>query len=139
LNDQLKGIVVALILVTVVALAAAFGSSAKIRGAGRRIGVLRAQVEKLSQTNDALEQELKQTQEKLHQEEGVTKGLKETLAQEQLKNQAVTEQLQRLAQDQRAATKNAQIPVTIASSATTNQTSAVKTAIPRKNFSGKSR
>ena len=139
MNDPLKGIAVALILVALVALAAAFGSSAKVKGAGRQIGGLRAQVEKLTQTSNALAQELKQTQEKLHEQEGVNKSLKETFAREQLKNQALTEQLQRLAQDQRAATKNAPIPVTIASSTTTNEESSYKATIPRKNFSGKNR
>jgi len=122
-----------------VALAAAFGSSGKARGAGRQIGALRAQVEKLAQVNGFLEQELKQTQEKLRQEEGVTKSLKESCALEQLKNQALTEQIQRLVQDQRAATTNAQIPVTIASSTTPNETSAYKTTLPKKNFSSKNR
>jgi len=120
-------------------LAAAFGSSRKVRGAGRQIGGLRAQVEKLTQVNGLLEQQLKQTQEELRQEEGVTKSLKESCSNELLKNQALTEQIQRLVQDQRAATKNAKIPVTIASSATTNETTVYKTTLPRKNFSGKNR
>lgn len=96
MDEKAKGLTVALVVVTLAALFVAFGSSAKARSTGNRSAAVKKDLDRLTQTTKSLEENLRGVQEKYNQETVVTADLKEALAQEQLKNQALTEEIQRL-------------------------------------------
>ncbi len=134
MNDQMRGITIALALVAVAALLTAFGSSLKAKGASRQIGALRGEIEKLTQTKNTLEAELHQTKERYDQETALSKNLKETLFQEQAKNQTLAEEVERQ-QQKLAQERDAE---TTTSNYTTSKGGTSKATASR-NFSGKSR
>ncbi len=96
MDEHARGLTIALIVVTLVALGVSFVSGSKARRGNQQRAGLQSQIEKLTQANKALEESLKERQEQYAQETVMTKSLKEALVQEQLKNQVLTEELQRV-------------------------------------------
>lgn len=123
MDERARGLIVALTVVTLVALGVSFVSGSKARRGNQQRAGLQSQIEKLTQANKALEESLKEREEKYAQETVMTKNLKEALVQEQLKNQVLTEELQRLEKKSSRDTSAA----SHAKIATTNITPASKT------------
>ncbi len=93
-----KNITLILILVTVVSLLLAVTFAAKRKEALDKYAALEAQVNKLMVQNQALESSLKETVAKLQEAQATTDNLKTALAQEQLKNQSLTTELEKVTQ-----------------------------------------
>lgn len=93
-----KNITLILILITVVSLLLAVTFAAKRKEALGKYAALEAQVNKLMVHNQALESNLKETITKLQESQTTTDSLKTALAQEQLKNQSLTTELEKVTQ-----------------------------------------
>ena len=85
MDERARGLMVALILVTVGALGVSFFASTRAKGVRRRL-------QKLTQTNRSLQTELTQAQQKYSREAASVQELQEALAQEQARNQAPAKQ-----------------------------------------------
>ncbi len=90
-GSPVRGFTVALTLVAAAALSVSFYSAAKARSSRREIGTLKTQTHQLTQTNQSLEANLRETRERLAREETTANELKEALAQEQSKSKALAE------------------------------------------------
>ena len=95
MDDRLRGFTIALTLVALAALSVSFLSAAKAKNNKRELISLRAETQRLKQENQSLEASLQQTQQKFVRQEKTERELKDVLAREQLKNQTLTEQLQK--------------------------------------------
>ncbi len=90
-----RGTFIALVLVTLAALTVAFGSSVKARRIRHQTAGLKNQVKELSQAKTALEQTMHEKDAVCLEQIQGAEGVREALVQEQQKNKALTEQLQR--------------------------------------------
>lgn len=94
----MRGVTVALIVVALGALGVSFYSSARARSTYAQTRTLRAQMSKVLQEKQALEQNLRDAQARYDQESGVTQELKTALAHQQERYEALAEQLEGNAQ-----------------------------------------
>ena len=95
MGERGRGVTLALAFVALSALLVSFISSSKAKGIEQQIEALKADKEKLGQTRETLERSLREARERYAQETLVTQNLKNALAQEQLKNRALADELQR--------------------------------------------
>lgn len=85
----------ALLIVAVAALTVAYASSFKAKNIHRQAVAMKSEMDMLKQAKQELEKQLDETEQKYTREASTTQGLNEALAQEQLKNEALAEQLER--------------------------------------------
>ena len=103
----MRGMALALVIVTMSALSVSFFSSFKASDSRKQLANVQADLQKSAQRSKRLEDSLQEAQEKYRQETLITKDLKENLAREESRNKILSDQLQRFQTAQ-----NAQTPAT---------------------------
>ena len=104
----MRGMALALVIVTMSALSVSFFSSFKASDSRKQLANVQADLQKSAQRSKRLEDSLQEAQEKYRQETLITKDLKENLAREESRNKILGDQLQRLQTAQNAQTSTTQ-------------------------------
>jgi len=116
LNDHIKGVTVALVLVCVAAIGVAFASSMKGKNAGREIGRLKGQIQQLARDKNSAEKSLAQLQAKYDEEFSLNENLQQALAQERLKNQTFADERQQRQRQKQAQRTTGDVKPTLTAS-----------------------